>query len=258
MSAVHTVRLLDVGRAEVPGPELFWMKDFDRWYELCFQVAVVEGPQSLVLVNTGPAQDLGPMNAGWTSFLGERAAMRSRPGMFLLDQLAGLGIAPDDVTHVVLTPLQLYTISNVLAFPRAEICLSRLGWEHFHNGPALLHDARRTSIPDEILVPLVTTERHRVRLLGREDEIVPGVRSWWSLTHHRASLNLDVDTEAGVVALSDSYFWLQNVVENHPIGISESIWEAFSTYERVRRTADVVLPLYDPANFERFPGGGVA
>lgn len=254
----HSVRLIDVGRAEIPGPELFWMRDFFEWYELCFQVAVVKGPDSLILVNTGPAADLAPMNEGWAKFLGERAAMRFRPGMHLLDQLERLGIAPSDITHVALTPLQLYTVSNVLAFDSAEICISRRGWEHLHAGRAVLHDARETSIPADILSVLVTSHRERIRLLEDEDEIVPGVRTWWSGGHHRASINVDVDTARGVVALSDSFFYLENVLEDHPIGISENIWECLDAYERVRRTASTIVPLYDPKNFDRFPDGVVA
>ena len=121
------------------------MRDFDRWYELCFQVALVQGPASTVLVNTGPADDLGPMNAGWETFLGPRAAMRRDPGERLLEHLERLGVDPADVTHVVLTPLQLYTVSNVMRFPHAQVCISERGWDHFHHGRPVLHDARETS-----------------------------------------------------------------------------------------------------------------
>lgn len=251
----HRITLLDVGRSEIPGPELFWMRNWDSWHELCFQVALIRSAGATVLVNTGPARDLGPMNRGWTALLGERAAMRDQPGKHLLDQLDGLGIAPDDITHVVLSPLQLYTVSNVLEFPRAEICVSRRGWDHFHSGRAVLHDTRETSIPAHVLTPLVTTERDRVRLLERDDEIVTGIRTWWSGVHHRASMVVEVDTAGGVAALSDSYFWLENVEQDHPVGICEDVWECLDTYERVRRTADIVVPLYDPKNFDRFPGG---
>lgn len=255
MTTQHTITLLDVGRSEIPGPELFWMKDFDKWYDLCFQVALIRGGGSTILVNTGPALDLGPMNAGWETFLGARAAMKRQPGKHILDHLERLGVTPADVTHVILSPLQLYTISNLLEFPNAEICISRRGWDHFHRGPAVLHDTRHTSIPDEILIPLVTTERDRIRLLEREDEVVPGVRTWWSGVHHRASMVVEVDTTQGVVSLSDSYFWLANIEQNQPIGICEDIWECLDTYERVRKTADVIVPLYDPENFTRFPEG---
>jgi hypothetical protein len=48
------------------------------------------------------------------------------------------------------------------------------------------------------------------------------------------------------------------VESDHPIGISENIYESLACYDRVRRTADVIVPLYDPRNFERFPDGVIA
>ena len=254
----YSVTTLAVGHSIIPGPELYWMNHFEEWFPLAFQVVLVRGNGVTAIVNTGPAEDLGPMNDGWASFLGEKARMERADGEFVLDQLARHGVAPEDVTHVILTPLQLYTVSNVLAFPNAQICISERGWVHFHTTHKHPHDNRATSIPDEILVELVTTAWPRVRLLKDEDEIAPGLRTWWSGGHHRASIVVEADTDKGVVAVSDTYFHERNVVENVPLGINENMYEVLACYERVRRTADVILPLYDPANLERHPGGRVA
>ena len=43
-----------------------------------------------------------------------------------------------------------------------------------------------------------------------------------------------------------------------PIGINENMYEALACYERVERDAQIILPLYDPKNLERFPGGVVS
>ncbi len=249
------LRLLEMGRADVPGPELYWMSGWDEWFPLSFQVALVRGDGITALINTGPAQDLGPMNEQWIKVLGERAPMRRQEGQFITDQLAGLGIEPGDVTQVILTPLQLYTVGNLLLFEQAEICLSRQGWLHFHSTHEHPHDNRATSIPDDILVPLVTTVWPRVRLLDDADEIAPGLRTWVCGVHHRASMVVEVDTPAGLAAVSDAFFYAENVEQGIPIGISESMSEAIETYARVRRTADFIVPLYDPKNAERYPDG---
>lgn len=254
----YSVTTMAVGESIIPGPELYWMTSFDEWFPLTFQSVLIRGDGVVALVNTGPAEDLEPMNAGWASFLGEKARMQRADGEFILDQLAALGVRPEEITHVILTPLQLYTVSNVLAFPQARICIAKRGWVHFHTTHEHPHDNRATSIPDEILTELVTTAWPRVRLLEDEDEIAPGLRTWWSGGHHRASLVVEVDTANGVVAISDSFFHERNVTENIPLGINEDMYEVLACYERVRRTADVVLPLYDPANFDRHPGGRVA
>lgn len=233
------------------------MSQWNDWFPLSFQVGVIQGPGVTALVNTGPAQDLEPMNRGWAAFLGERAQMERDEGQFILDQLRSLGIEPADVTHVILTPLQLYSVSNVLAFPNAEICISKRGWVHFHTTHVHPHDNRETSIPPEIITRLVTDAWDRVRLLEDEETIAPGIRTWWSGGHHRASLAVEVDTKNGTAVLSDSFFYLENVEKDHPIGITENIYECLAAHERARQ-ADIILPLYDPKNFERFPDGVVA
>ncbi len=254
---MNRLRMLPVGTSNIPGPELFWMSEWDAWHPLCFQVGLIQGAGVTALVNTGPAADLEPMNEGWASFLGDRARMSREDGQFILDQLEALEIAPSDVTHVIVTPLQLYSVSNVLAFPNAEICIAKRGWIHFHTTHSHPHDNRDTSIPPEILTHLVTDAWDRVRLLEDEDVVAPGIRTWWSGGHHRASIAVEVDTTKGTAVLSDSFFYLENVENNHPIGISENMYECLAAHERVKR-ADIVLPLYDPKNFERFPEGVVA
>lgn len=234
------------------------MSGWDEWHTLLFQSVLLRGDGVTALVNTGPARDLEPMNAHWEKVLGARARMRREPGEFVVDQLARFGLAPEDVTHVVLTPLQLYTVSNVALFTNARICVAERGWVHFHTTHAHPHDNRATSLPDDVLVHLVTEAWPRVRLLADEDELAPGLRTWWSGVHHRASVVVEADTPRGVVAISDSFFVLDNVEKNIPIGINENMYEAIAAYERVRRTADVIVPLYDPRNLERFAGGRVA
>jgi hypothetical protein len=251
------VTCLPMGIGEVPGPELYWMSHWDEWFPLCFQVVLIRGEGVVALVNTGPADDIRAMNDRWAAVLGERARFRRGEGEFILDQLTRVGVDPDEVTHVLLTPLQLYTVSNVLAFPNASILISRRGWEHFHVTRSHPHDDRDTSIPPHILAELVGAAWPRVRLLGDEEEIAPGLRTWWAGSHHRASLAVEIDTAVGTVVVSDAFFYLENVERDHPIGICENIYEALAVHERARR-ADVVLPLYDPKNLERFPGGVVA
>jgi hypothetical protein len=256
--STYGVQVIPLGRAEVPGPELFWMGGWGAWYPLLFQAILIRGNGVTALVNTGPPDDLTTINARWEAILGPRAVMRRSEEEFLLPQLANHGVTPGDVTHVLLSPLQLYTVANVLAFPNAQIGITKRGWVQFHTVHEHLHDDRATSIPDEILVHLVTDAWGRVRLLEDEDQIAPGLRTWWSGVHHRASMVIEVDTVDGVAAISDSFFYLENVERGHPMGINESLAEATVVYDRVRRDVDIVVPLYDPKNLERFDKGRIS
>lgn len=255
---MYGVRLLHLGDGDVPGPEVYWMSDWDRWYRLAFQAVLIQGPGVTALVSTGPARDLGPMNARWATFLGERAALRRAPGQWLPDQLAAHGLAPEDITHVLLTPLQLYTTSNVPFFPRAQICLTERGWTHFHRTKKHPHDDRWSSLSPEVLHHLTHEAWDRVRLLADEDEVVPGIRTWWTGSHHRASMAVEIDSTVGVVTVTDAYFTRRNLDSDHPIGICENIYEAMAAHERVRRVADVPLTLYDADQLTAYPDGLVA
>jgi hypothetical protein len=251
------VRLLHLGDGDVPGPEVYWMSDWDRWYTLAFQAALIQSDGVNALVGTGPAQDLGPMNAQWASFLGERAAMRREPGQWLPELLEGLGLRTADITHVLLTPLQLYTTSNVPLFTRAEICLTERGWAHFHRTKRHPHDDRWSCLPPNVLHHLTHEAWDRVRLLADEDQIVPGLRTWWAGSHHRASMVVEVDTPAGTVTVTDAYFTQRNLDDDHPIGICENIYEALAVHERVRTVGTIPLTLYDRDQLSRYPDGVV-
>lgn len=253
-----SVTMLRVGEGEVPGPEVFWMAEWGRWFPLVFQVALVRGPEICALVNTGPPSDLSDLNEVWERVLGAQARMRRPDEDLILSRLEEHGVAADDVTHLVLTPLQLYTTGNVHHFGNASICLSERGWTHFHTTHEHPHDFRWSTMSPETLAYLTVEAWDRVRLLADEDEIVPGLRTWWAGAHHRASLAVEIDSSAGTVVVSDAFFTFRNVESGHPIGICESLEEARIAYRRARDVADRLVPLYDPLVFERYPGGVVA
>jgi hypothetical protein len=254
----YGLRLLKVGQMDVPGPQVFWMSAWDRWLTLSFTVLLVEGHGLRLLVNAGPPDDLAPLNEHVRSVLGERACFTRRPEERLLVQLEGLDLRPEDITHVVVTPFTLYSTGGLHLFPKAEVFLSRRGWIAFHTTHDHPHDVRWATLSKETLRYLVIDAWDRVRLLEDEDEIAPGIRTWWAGAHHRASIAVEIDTPAGVAVASDAFFYRENVLGNHPLGIGESIDEALVCYARVRRVADHILPLTDPELLELYRGGVLA
>ena len=159
----YTIDLVKVGEADVRGPEVWWMSHWETWETLAFYVVVVRGRGRTLLINTGIPKDLSDLNTLWVQYSGdERAAMR--PGDEPLESLRGLEVSPADVTDIVLSPFQAYAVSNVAAFPKATIHLSRTGWLDFHAPVELLTDHTRcvgVGHSPRCLIYLVTT-------LGRE------------------------------------------------------------------------------------------
>ncbi len=245
---------------QVPGPEVFWMDHFGDWLDLSIHCLIIRGEGRTVLVNTGPPQDyLKRMNAVWREELGEASQMTVSADQTMEAILARHQITPEAIDAVVLTPLQAYAVGNVDRFPRAQICISRTGWVDLL-APRFFDPRRHMAVPDRLLQYLLfqAWPEGRVRLLDNEDEIFPGIRTWWAGTHHRSSLAVEVDTAKGVVGFSDIVFYYENLEQDRPLGIQESMEECRVAYQRLRHTTQVFVSPYDPRTLERFPDGRVA
>lgn len=256
----YHVDVLKMGQCQVRGPEVYWMDHWDDWDDLFFYMVLVRGEGKTIVINTGPPKDLSAINAFWTSGFGPRGAMVRLPEERPEIALERHGISPDKVDFVLVTPLQAYAVGNIPLFRNAQICFSRRGWiEDFQASTYQMHVPRKLRIPDEVLAYLSLEAPEKLRLLNDEDEILPGLKAFWVGTHHRSSMAYLIQTEqAGWVAVSDCCFKYGNIEDNHPLGIMESLPECMAAYARLRREADVVIPLYDPQVLTRFPNGKVA
>lgn len=258
----YSVRALSVGESKIRGPQVFWMACWDEILPLAFNVTLVQGNGLTALVNTSPPDDDAYVRERFPSMRYLHDApdgdlVRS-PAQTMEGALASVGLTPDDVTHVVLTPFELYTTGTLDLFRQAQICLAKRGWVHFHTTHDHPHDSRWRSFPEPILVDLVTTSWDRVRLLEDEDEIGPGLRVWWSGVHHRESIVVEIDTAVGIVAVSDSFFYYENVEDGRLLGLCENMYEALACNERVLRTAQHIVPIHDPKVFARYAHGVIA
>jgi hypothetical protein len=253
----YSVDVLKMAETEVPGPECFWMSHWDQWETLFIQMVLIRGEGRTAIINTGPPADLAPLNDAWKKFAGPRCQVKRTEEERPLNALAHMGVRPEDVDFVLLTPLQAYATANINLFPNARICFSRRGWIEDVVAPLPhVHVPRPLCIPDEVLKHMLFDAWDRLHLLGDEDEIFPGVRSWWAGTHHRSSVVYSIETAKGTIMAGDCAFKYKNL-DGHPLGIAESIIEGEKSYRRIREQAGIFLPLYDPEIQSRFPGGHI-
>ena len=253
------VRVVSVGRSLIRGPEVFWMDAWDEILPLAFNVVVAQKGSEVVLVNTSPPEPTTAVERDFPlmRYLHDapKGDLVRSPSETMSGALAGIGLGPSDVTRILLTPFELYTTGTLHLFESAQICVTRRGWVHFHTTHEHPHDDRWRSFPQEVLVDLVTDSWDRVRLLDDDDEVVPGIRTWWAGTHHRESMVVEIDTSVGVVAASDAFFYYENVEDGRLLGLSENMYEALDCYARVLDTAQHLVPIHDPKVFDRYPGG---
>ncbi len=63
----YKLRVLKMGQADVPGPEVYWMSHWFEWETLYFYMVVIQGEGLTAIVNTGPPADLSDLNRFWMS-----------------------------------------------------------------------------------------------------------------------------------------------------------------------------------------------
>jgi len=253
------VQVLKMGQCEVAGPEVYWMNHWNDWVTLYFWMVVIRGNGITAIINTGPPEDLTDLNARWIGGFGERGCMKREESERPVKALAALGIKPEDVTHVLITPLQSYATANIQLFRQAQVCISKRGWiEDFHAEKFPMHVPRWHRIPQDTLQYLMFEGHEKIRLLEDEDEIAPGLRAFWAGVHHRSSMCYVIETAKGKVAVSDCVFKYQNIEEGEPLGIQESLEEFHLTCRRIKREAEIFIPLYEPDVLKRHLGGKIA
>jgi hypothetical protein len=254
----YSVRVVKMAEMDLPGPEVFWMSHWDEWFTAWFYMIVAYNSQHTVVINTGPPSDLTQLNGLWRDFHPSgRVQMKRTDEDKPENVLPKLGIDPEKVDHVIITPLVAYTVGSLPLFKNAKYIISRRGWiEDVFAPPYSTHLPRWIFLPKDIEDYLLNQAHDRL-VLKDEGDIVPGIRIWWAGVHHRSSLAITIESTAGRVIVSDCAFSYENVEKNVYLGIGESYAEAMTAYERIRKEADIFIPLYDPEVMKRYPEGKI-
>ncbi len=254
-----SLQVLKMGECDVAGPEVFWMSHWHEWVTLHFWMVVIRGPGVTAIVNTGPPSDLADLNARWHAAFGARGEMRREERERPLNALAGLGVRPEDVTHVLVTPLQSYATANIQLFPNARVCLSKRDWiEDFHAEKFPMHVSRWHRIPRDTLQYLMFEGWERVHLLEDEDEVVlVYAPSGSGCTTARRCVTSSTRREARWRSAT-RVFTYRNLEAGEPLGAQESLEEFHRACARIKRESTLFIPLYEPEVWRRHPGGRVA
>jgi glyoxylase-like metal-dependent hydrolase (beta-lactamase superfamily II) len=235
------------------------MESFHEWTTLRFQVGIIKYGHHTILVNTGFPDDITGISKAWKDYLGDRAILQRADDQKMSSILEKENINPDDVTHVIITPIQLYATGNLHLFKNAKICFSRKGWIEDIIAPTYPHHVpRQGCLSDEHLQWLMVENNNNLLLMDDVHELLPGLTCKWIGVHHRSSMLIEVTTASGLLGLSDCAFHYSNVEDGRPLGIAESVIEAHTAYKYIRENIKTFIPLYDPLVQERHQHGVVA
>jgi len=169
---------------------------------------------------------------------------------------AGLGIAPESVTDVVVSHVHWDHADGADLFPRARIWIQREEFEHYiGEGGAVLDRA----IDRDVAAMLFQLKAAgRVELIDGDDrEIAPGIRVYTGGKHTFASQYVSVQTRSGPVILASDNAYLYENLEKH-LAIAQTL-DAQSNLAAQSRMITLagaltrVVPGHDPGVFLRFP-----
>jgi len=255
----YEIEIYRNGITSAPGPEIFFLSDWEKQYKLYTYVFVIKGENFLMMADTG-CGDIDVINEMlFKEFKGKITFDISRDET--IEAIINKSkIEPEKVQFVFISHLHHDHSSNVDLFPNAKVILSRNGWLQYmnKNKPYYYNDILFPIKPIKYIASLPSDKIIFVDNF-KEKEIIPGIKSFWVGGHTPCCLALQINTAKGKVVLSsDIAFLTRNIIENHPIGLFYNLWECYEGYKKIKENADIILTSHDPDILEStFPNGKI-
>ncbi|HLH16652.1 MAG TPA: N-acyl homoserine lactonase family protein [Bryobacteraceae bacterium] len=167
------------------------------------------------------------------------------------------GVAPEDVTDVIISHMHWDHADGMDLFPKARIWLQKEELEYYAGSA---WQSRRTHggiDPDDVLAAVRLNTQGRVGLIdGDAREVLPGITAYTGGKHTYASQFLAVNTAAGTVVLaSDNLYLYENLEKHAAIAATLDAASNLRAQDRMRELAsrpELIVPGHDPAVMTRF------
>jgi glyoxylase-like metal-dependent hydrolase (beta-lactamase superfamily II) len=183
-------------------------------------------------------------------------------------QLAALGVAPGDVTDIVLSHAHFDHMGSIDKFPNARIFIQKrefLSWVEALALPPRFGFLTAAIDLDDMLTALAATSGHRLTLIdGDQDDLLPGVHVRLAEGHTLGQQFVALDTARGrFVVTGDCIYSSRNLTGEKgdgvyiPLGFGVgSIWEQLKSFDRMERFVggDIgrLIILHDFDRWKRF------
>ncbi|MDY7104110.1 MAG: N-acyl homoserine lactonase family protein [Actinomycetota bacterium] len=195
-------------------------------------------------------------DAGFTRATAERRGDREYLAS-PVDTLADLGVAADEVDHVVLSHLHYDHTGHLGDFPNARIWVQRRELQ-FWTGPHVSRGETPHLCEPGDLVGLVRANlAGRVRQVDGDVTIVPGVTAHLVGGHTAGLQILRVKTALGhAVLTADASHFYANLDGDRPYSIVDHLPSMYDAFDRINELADspdLIVAGHDPEVLTRFP-----
>lgn len=177
------------------------------------------------------------------------------------DAVAAAGVAPGDVTDVIITHAHWDHAGGAELFPKATVWIQRDEYRYY-TGDAWHTRNTHGGVDEEDMQALLKINMAgRLRFLeGDDQEPMPGIRCYTGGRHTWASQYVAAQAAGGPAVLaSDNVYLYENLEKRVPIAQTLDAASNLKAQERITSLiapSGVVVPGHDPAVFERFPAVG--
>jgi glyoxylase-like metal-dependent hydrolase (beta-lactamase superfamily II) len=217
----------------------------DRRLDIAMMVWVLRGPDNrVVLVDAG--------------FYRDKFMQRYKPAGYSKPSeavQAGLGIAPEDVTDIIISHIHWDHADGTDLFPRAKVWIQRDEYTHHIDDTGKPLD--RAIDADVAAMLKGLNDAGRVEQVDGDDkEIMPGIRVYIGGKHTFQSQYVGVATRSGtIIVASDNVYLYENLERRLPIAQTLSPQSNLAAQARMLNMAaslNRIVPGHDPTVFERF------
>jgi glyoxylase-like metal-dependent hydrolase (beta-lactamase superfamily II) len=233
------------GVCQIAGNHAFHEGNNAETYDYCLYLWLILGGDKPILVDAG-LSNVEEMNRGAAHVL--RRPITQAPAQSSQAQLRKFGLKPQDIGHVLITHLHFDHVDDLLTYTNARVYVGRKEWEGATATTPSWGDGR-------ILHEFSNNPQCKARLVLVEDqEVLPGVESFWIGGHTPGSMAYRVNTAHGPAVLTgDTVSLLANFQRRVPPGVFTSLEECRAAWDKIRARADIVLPSHDPGTMDRWP-----
>ena len=172
------------------------------------------------------------------------------------------GIAPEDVTDVVVSHAHWDHLGGIDLFPKATVWIQKREYTYYTTD-AWQPGGRHGGIdPEDVKALVQRNTEGRLRLVdGDGVEILPGLRAYTGARHTFASQYVRVEGDPPFVLASDNCYLYRNLAERKASATFDESDRDANVRNQARMielagSADRVVPGHDPEQFEKFPTEG--
>jgi glyoxylase-like metal-dependent hydrolase (beta-lactamase superfamily II) len=245
--AEYEVLAVRYGTRETTRHESFYRyelyKEPDAPIRLDYYFWVLRDGTTTVLVDSG--------------FATSAAVRRGRnPIIEPVDALSQLGIAPDSVSHIVVSHFHWDHIGNLASFPGARLTLQQRELD-FWTGPiAKRPQFAAAAEPDEIAHLVEAKREGRVNCIDGDCEIAPGILARLCGGHCPGQQLITVDAGSRPVVLAtDALHFYEEMERDMPFNVFHDLEATYRTLDTLRadeHAGATVVAGHDPSVMTRF------